>query len=278
MSMHVQHLIAHTYIGCHPHDHWFVPGPPLPKMPILPHIAVDTLLGLTIKAKYSTTVSGPLGIPAVGAGNDSGLLVPHFGIPLNNGLVPLHIVFGSSKPMFAASTVQMECQGSATPTAAGMIPYAPVSMNQACCDPLNLPFDIVISPTNVLVGLTAGDYVAGVVSIVLDSAISGLVNFAAGKASDRLASAIAGPAARTAGQSLARRAGSEATERFFREASEATMKSAGKVIGDTVANLGKEVVSLGTDPLNEWVSGLARDAVDGPLPPAEGSTPVHSLD
>ena len=109
---------------------------------------MDTLLGLTLGAKFTTTVIGPFGFQFIQQGNDSGQIVSHIAIPPPSVLVPIVIAFGGSKPMFAASTVKMQ----GTPVAAGMIPFCFTSINQGCNDPCNYPGDMVICPNSVLVG------------------------------------------------------------------------------------------------------------------------------
>ncbi len=129
--MHVAHLWAHTFVGIGTHTSV---NPPAVVPVITPHISMDTLLGYTIKAKVSKTVLGPYGIALVGQGNDSGFIVPHISIPPTNVLLPLIIAFGSSKPMFAASTVKIDVDGQGLATAVVAIPCNFVSINQACND------------------------------------------------------------------------------------------------------------------------------------------------
>ena len=161
--MHVAHITAHSFIGLGSHTALF---PPSVVPVIAPHVSMDTLLGLTINAKWSKTVIGPFGFQFIGKGNDSGFIVPHFSIPPTSVLIPVIIAFGGSRPMFSASTVKIDVDGSALPMAAGCIPCNFVSFNQACNDPCNYPSDVVISPNSVVVGLTPGDYAVGLISIV----------------------------------------------------------------------------------------------------------------
>ena len=186
------HLTVHTYIGPGSHKA-LVPPSVVPE--IILHIAADTLLGLTIGAKYSKTVIGPCGFQFIGKGNDSGLVVPHISIPPTNLLLPITIAFGISKPMFSASKVHIDVDGAGTPLAACCNPWLPLSLNQACNDPCNYPSDIVIAPNSVVVGLTLADIVGGVIHIALDSAISAILNWASGHASKWLIHKIGGPIA-----------------------------------------------------------------------------------
>lgn len=186
------HLTIHGFIGPGSHKA-LVPPSVVPA--IIPHISADTLLGYTIGAKYSKTVIGPFGFQFIGKGNDSGLVVPHISIPPTNILLPITIAFGISKPMFSASKVHIDVDGKGTPLAACCNPWVPLSLNQACNDPCNYPSDIVIAPNSVVVGLTLADILSGVIHIAIDSAISALLNWASGHASEWLIHKIGGPIA-----------------------------------------------------------------------------------
>lgn len=226
--MHVAHLIAHTYIGVGTHTGVFPPA--IPPIPTAPHIAVDTLLGLTLGANYSNTVKGPFGIQLVGKGNDSGMVVPHIAIAPHPGniLIPLIIAFGSSKPMFCASTVHIGgmAGGNAStgPVAADPIPYNFVSINQACNDPCNYPSDMVISPNTVLVGLTLGDFIGGLVRMAVDTAASFVANALGGELAGMVMKNVGGRIAQQLIKEwtaeLTERVGKEAAERMTREAVE----------------------------------------------------------
>ena len=103
--MHNAHMIAHGFIGFGAHKGLIGIAPST-----LPHISIDTLLGLSIKAKYSKTELGVGGWQLVARGNDSGYVVPHFSIPMANALLPLTIALGSSKVMFGASKVKISVE------------------------------------------------------------------------------------------------------------------------------------------------------------------------
>ena len=249
--MHSAHLIAHGYIGIGSHKALFPPSV-VPAM--APHIAVDTLLGLTLKAKYSKTVFGPFGIQFIGKGNNSGYVVPHFSIPPPNVLLVAIIPFGGSKPMFSASTVNIDVDGTATPMACACFPVVPLSLNQACNDPCNYPSDIVISPNNVMVGMTLGDILAGLIGTAVDCVISGVASYIGGKVGGRLVRAIAGPIA----SRMAREAIGEVTEMFGREIGE----SMGR---DMVENmLERPLVQVAQTLVSKTTSNIIGNAVGGP--------------
>jgi len=198
--MHCAHLTIHGFIGAGFHDAIFPPAPAV--VPFTPHVSMQTLLGLTLQAKWSKNVIGPFGFQFIGKDNDSGFLVPHISIPPPNALVPIVIAFGSSKVMFGASTVKINVDGAGLPVGACLIPFVPLSRNQACNQPLNLPSDNVIGPNTVLVGLTLGDVVGGVVNIVIDCGISFILGKVGGKISDKVTKPIVAAALKKFGPSL----------------------------------------------------------------------------
>lgn len=309
--IHVAHLTAHSYIGIGSHSAIYPPAiPPV----ISPHVAMDTLLGLTIGAVYSPTVIGPFGFQFIGQGNDSGMVVPHIAIPPPSVLIPVVIAFGSSKPMFSASTVQIATNQGGKPVAADPIPYNFVAINQACNDPCNYPSDIVISPNSVFVGLTLGDFIGGLINVVIDVALSALINWGAGKASGFLMRAIGGRIAaafmRTFAREMSERFGREMGERMTREAAENILEGRwwGQIIegtlGKLLENAGGWVVGKGVEfagvPGGD-IGSAAGAATDAPgTPPAStggsgsstspsragrplandhpGAPPIHSAD
>ena len=257
---HCAHLILHTFVGIGSHSSIFPPAiPPV----IAPHISMDTLLGLTIKAKYSKTVLGPLYLSLVGKDNDSGYIVPHISIPPTNVLLPIIIMFGQSKPMFSASTVKMDVDGAATPIAAAVIPFVPLSINQGCDDPCNYPSDFVISPNTVMVGLTLGDILSGVVGILLDVVVSYLVSKAGGKLAEGIIKRIGGPIAASV-----TRAGSEEIARVTGETLESISKD---VVENVLERPAVKFAETVVDKVIEWGLGKVTDLGTGPLVDGTGS-------
>jgi len=261
--MHVAHLIAHTYIGIGTHTGIFPPA--IPPVPTAPHIAVDTLLGLTLGANYSNTVKGPFGIQLVGKGNDSGMVVPHIAIAPHPGnvLIPLIIAFGSSKPMFCASTVHIGGMAggnaSAGPVAADPIPYNFISINQACNDPCNYPSDIVISPNTVVVGLTLGDFIGGLVRMAVDSAASFIANALGGEIAGALMNKIGGRIAQQLIKEwtaeLTERVGKELSERMTREAVENILEGpTAKFIETFISKILEGQIQSGVETADNFVT------------------------
>lgn len=279
--MHMAHLTIHGFIGIGSHQSV---NPPSVVPVITPHISADTLLGLTIKAKYSPTVIGPFGFQCIAQGNDSGFVVPHIGIPPNNVLIPLVIFFGGSKPMFAASTVPIDC-GGAKPMACNVIPYAPVGLNQACNDPCNYPSDIVICPNTVVVGMTLGDFLAGLAATVLDVAISGAASWLGGNLGKwivgRIAGVVARPMASEIAEGLARESGEKMGEQALKELAEGVGGNlAERPIAHFAAQLVEKLFGVGVDQAQDASgAGPAMDrgihnAADGPAP--AGGSPGSS--
>ena len=200
--MHHAHLTIHGFIGAGFHDAIFPPAPAV--VPFTPHVSMQTLLGLTIKAKWSKTVIGPFGFQFIGKDNDSGMVLPHISIPPPNALVPIVIAFGGSKVMFGASTVKVDVDGAGVPMGACLLPYVPLSRNQACNQLMNLPSDNVIAPNTVFVGLTLGDVIGGVVNIVIDMGVSFALGALGNGISDKITKPLVGAALRAIGPVLAR--------------------------------------------------------------------------
>jgi hypothetical protein len=268
--MHVAHLIVHGFIGMGTHNALY---PPVVVPAIVPHVSMDTLLGLTINAKYTTTVIGPFGFQFIQQGNDSGFVVPHIAIPPPSVLLPVVIAFGGSKPMFAASTVKMQ----GIPVAAGMIPFCFTSFNQGCNDPCNYPGDIVICPNTVLVGLTLGDFLGGLISIAVDCAISAIANKVGGMVGEaivgKIGARLAAPFLREFTGEMTEAFGREMAETMTREAAENIMErplalAIQETIGKITENLFGNLVDYDLEGLGAPESGdlgsTAGAAIDAP--------------
>ena len=306
--MHVAHLTAHSFIGMGSHMAVY---PPAPAAVMAPHVSMDTLLGLMISAKWSKTVIGPFGFQFIGQGSDSGFVVPHIAIPPPSVLVPVVIAFGGSKPMFSASTVHIDVDGSSLPMSAGMIPFNFVSINQACNDPCNYPSDMVISPNTVVVGLTLGDMIAGFVNIAIDCIVSAIANKIGGDVAEavlsRLATRIAAASLREVTETLTRYFGQETAERLTRDAigeiaegimnrpfTRMVQETVGKLIEGQVGNAVDAYSGALGMPEGESMGGLMGQAADissssneptaadstnqAMTEPYPGAAPIHTAD
>lgn len=267
---HVAHLTIHGFIGMGSHNALY---PPAPTPAIVPHVSMDTLLGLTLGAKFTTTVIGPFGFQFIQQGNDSGQIVSHIAIPPPSVLVPVVIAFGSSKPMFAASTVKMQ----GTPVAAGMIPFCFTSINQGCNDPCNYPGDMVICPNTVLVGLTLGDFLGGLLAIGVDCAISAIANKIGGEVAEgvmgAIASRVAAPVMRALSSEMTEAAAREAAgELFERPLALAVQETLGKITENLFGNLvDYDLAGLGA-PESGDLGTAAGAAIDAPSGGSASST------
>jgi len=275
---HVAHLTIHGFIGMGTHNALY---PPAVVPAIVPHVSMDTLLGLTLGAKFTTTVIGPFGFQFIQQGNDSGQIVSHIAIPPPSVLVPIVIAFGGSKPMFAASTVKMQ----GTPVAAGMIPFCFTSINQGCNDPCNYPGDMVICPNSVLVGLTLGDFLGGLISIGVDCAISAIANKVGGMVAEGLVGSIgtrlATPFLREFTDEMTEAFGREMAETMTREAAENIMErplalAIQETLGKITENLFGGLVDYDLQGLGAPASGdlgtAAGSAIDAPSSSSTAST------
>jgi hypothetical protein len=264
MMPHCAHLTIHGFIGYGIHNALY---PPVVVPAPVPHVSMDTLLGLTLGAKFTTTVIGPFGF--------------------------------QSKPMFTASTVKMQGK----PVAACMFPYAPVSMNQACNDPCAFPSDIVICPNSVMVGLSFGDIIAGVINIAVDTIITRVASWAGDQVGkyllEPLAARIAAPLMREFTEEMTEAFGREAAEQMTREAAEnvverplaaATVEALKKITENLVGSgvdKGAEAAGL-PKPGDQEVGTTAGAKVDAPSGSSAtanqntqntpGAAPIHSAE
>ncbi|APZ94051.1 hypothetical protein [Fuerstiella marisgermanici] len=282
--MHVAHLTIHSFVGLGSHMALYPPS----VVPVMtPHVSMDTLLGLTIGAKWSKTVIGPFGFQFIGQGNDSGLVVPHIALPPPNVLIPVIIAFGGSKPMFSASTVKIDVDGAGVPMAAVCFPCNFVSMNQACNDPCNYPSDVVISPNSVVVGFTPGDYAAGLVGIAADSAVSFVASKIGGAVAADVMSAVGGRIAsamlrkwtqeltETFGEKFAKEATEAAAENMLeRVVPQVIQEAMGKVIGNEV---GSVITSTTDEPKGQPVSN-SRSSTSELSNNTDNAAPIHVAD
>jgi len=233
MTFHNAHLSAHGFIGYGTHSAIIPPAiPPV----LLPHISASTLLGLTIKAKYSKKEFGPGFFPLMARGNDSGLIVSHVSIPPTNVLLAVIIPLGSSKVMFGSSKVHINVDGKAEHCGCCLPPIIPFSQNMACNDPCSYPSDYVIAPNTIEVSMTLGDLIMGLISAAFDVAVSFFVGKAAGGVGNRVVNRVARAEAGRAFQSLSSTFGSDAAESMVKDIAENIAESYGAQIGSGFVN------------------------------------------
>lgn len=163
----------HPMIGCD-FETVMPPGSPSPLPAPAPYGTMQILNGLMpfVKSKPTMRTICGFGLP-LQQGTDIGFLIGHVGAP--NVLLPVIILFSSSKSLFSASTVQFESNPVST---SSNIVY---NLNLNCGSPMSTPTGMVLAPNTVLAGMTLGDFIAGYARVAMQMAIS----FIAGKISQR---------------------------------------------------------------------------------------------
>ena len=199
------HQILHFFIGCSVHDSMVMAVPPFPAK--LPHITGSVLCGPFIlaiptfrrhfagfdKRADKGEVMGPGNIPFVGRGNDSGFIVPHISIPINNSMLPLTIIFGSSIAIFGSSSVKVPTYNwifgyDDNDIACTITPWF-VSLNVSCWDWFPLPTDIAVSWSNVQVGVTWADVWSALIDYAVEIAFAALGRYIGGSPDEGMSEA-----------------------------------------------------------------------------------------
>ncbi|AKT42713.1 hypothetical protein [Chondromyces crocatus] len=165
----------HAMLGVDFHDSFpmFV-SPPIPRGPHM----VGALLkwGPWFGGNNSEKVDCIGGDP-MGQGTDIGMLIPH--IPLvPNVYFWLYTLASSSQSHFGVSSVRTD----AGPVAVAVLVI--VNFNLDCEGPLTcppLPTGLVLAPNTVLAGMTLGDFLASLVTMILTAAIQYVINLIFGK-------------------------------------------------------------------------------------------------
>ena len=177
--------VLHPMVGIDIHGELTPPGvPPIPvPIPYVPH-AVAAPLGnvpgaLMGTVKRSDTSQGKNAVlvnfvkmPIILQGSDIGPIIPHIPLipcnPIPN--LPLIILGSGSATEFCAFSVK--AQGKAVANAPGIF----VAMNVNCGFPPTP--GIVIAPSLVFTGFRMGDFVAGMVGLIMDAALSAAISIA----------------------------------------------------------------------------------------------------
>jgi hypothetical protein len=123
-------------------------------------------------------------------GHDCGILIPHCPIaPQLNVCLAVIIPFSSRKMMFSASTVKAD--GTAIGTS-DLLSTTPTPM-MVCADAISVPvgFPVSNASNTVNVGMTAGDYVAGLAAIAA-SIVGDALGGGPGSVSSEIASKLGG--------------------------------------------------------------------------------------
>jgi len=132
------------------------------------------------------------GFPMEGRDTDATLFVTHLPVPLvPSVLLPLIILFGSSKIIMGSNKTRIWCKGLSGLTgeveqAVGccVFPNFPMSLNLQCWDikckmTIGAPVmsDIVFAPNSVQVGIALSDYLAALIDWAIDVAIAVFLAF-----------------------------------------------------------------------------------------------------
>lgn len=169
--------VLHPMIGPDTHSN-LVPSPagpvPLPSA-FLPHLAFMCLGGVTNLTSHftSTTFVNFTSSRVVLQGSDIGPLIPHVPIPPVPNILLFVIIPGSgSVSEFFAFSVKAKDggDGSMRPIATAIAGFGGLNVN--CASPFALPTGVVVAPSMVCTGFRFGDFVASIVGMAMDVALS----------------------------------------------------------------------------------------------------------
>lgn len=168
-------LANHIMFGVDPEKSFI---PPAGGPPILPYAVCSPIGAGFLFTKLAKKTFCNNDIPAQ-QGTDIGFWIPHIGV-LTNVLYPL-VIFSKSKSVFGASTVLLESQPIAV---ACVIPAFNLNLN--CGSPISSPTGCVIVSNTVLAGMTLGDFLAGIASMVFSMALDLVFKYVNDKIASKL--------------------------------------------------------------------------------------------
>ncbi|MDA3960418.1 MAG: hypothetical protein PF961_06485 [Planctomycetota bacterium] len=190
----------HPIVGTDLHIPW-PPASPAPAPTPVPYRTATTMLGTAIAAKYDPTTVTCWGATMV-AGTDAGLMIPHVGAPSQT--LPLDMLGSASKSHFGSSKYRVAGGKAAVALACVVNP------NLDCGTPMPTPTGAALAPTTHFVGMTMGDFQAGLVNMAVDVVLQTACNFAGTAAGNMARSA----ASRLAPNLMASGAGGFLTRMF----------------------------------------------------------------
>lgn len=168
-----------------------IPPPGPVPVPSLPHYCGATLkwppsafLGTQ---KPATGKVEAMGFTVMQQGTDIGNLIPHV---CANYLLPLIIAFSASKSFFGVASVQ----AAGSPVAVALLIVANLNMN--CWGPTLPPMPLggVVASNTVMAGMTLGDFLGGLFSMIVEGAIQFALNRAfASNTASRFFNRLQGP-------------------------------------------------------------------------------------
>lgn len=183
----------HPMVGCDLHATW--PTMPLPApVPMGPHfVAAVSRVGPWWMAEpnRSTMVETAAGQP-LSKVFDIGMFIPHLG-PNHPLLLVILLLTSSSQGHFGVSSVEIQVNAGKGPVAVALalVVNPQLNCNDRMFFPIPLPTGILITPNTVVAGLTLGDLLAGLLSMVITSAVTAVIGLALNK--------IAGPVVKWVG-------------------------------------------------------------------------------
>lgn len=269
-------------VGCDFHKQ-IPPPPPAGPLPA-PHIVLYmTGLAMPATAKISTSIRAGWGW-SLGRQHDLGMGIYHFAA---NALLPLVWAGAGNKAEFGVASVKVgDISGSSARMAVAVVPWIGINFQLDCSEPLPLPLSRCIASFNTVVaGMTLADFVAGVISGIVDAIYVYVVGKIAGAIVSGAGAIIEGILAEvTGGISVMLQIGLVAAA--FPTAAAYIGGVAELLVGWTIGSpLGYSFDSIAghklpwtswggelNDSINEWISPTPKPAALPPAsaPPARG--------
>lgn len=198
----------HVMVG---YDFHTPPPPPAGQFTIM--VLNGTSLTRTCADDHKSTQTGG---KVMGRGTDIGpIIIPHAPAP---PIPPFRLAYiiptSGSKSHFGSSKYKINCGGA---TSCAVAVLFVVNLNLNCGEPVPTPTGVVIAPNTHMAGMTLGDFLAGIFSMVLDFVIQSLLN----KYGARFAKGILRAISPKAAMALSRF--------FFKAATKIMGQSAGRV-------------------------------------------------
>jgi len=184
----------HTMFGMDFHSGNSLPVPPAAPIAFGPNAVVPTPLYFgpwgAFTGRPTLEVFGPASGTVMQQGTDIGPLIIHIPIPFNI-LLPLIIMGSASKSYFGVASVQTGGLKGTAPVAVAVMQVMNLNLN---CGTVPTPTGIVLTPNTVNALFTLGDFVSGLVTMLIEGAIQAALNLFFDKGLGGLANGIFGKA------------------------------------------------------------------------------------
>lgn len=152
----------HPMIGGDFHKPWPPGPPPTPKeldAPV-PFFTFSLMIGfLALESEYASSHWTMYGMTML-APTNIGVMIPHIGIPSLN--TPIDIITSSSKSLFGSSRYLIGDKKAAAAL------FGNTNPNLNCGTPISTPTGCVLAVNTHYVGMTWGDFLAGILSMLAD--------------------------------------------------------------------------------------------------------------